>query len=146
MRQAQSALQDNVVRSQALSEKLKLILKLMSISRSDLALRLGVDKSVISRWMSGERAPSAHNLARLSNLIATRRPGFCTLDWERDASALAAMFGLEADRPASMSASGSIPGLPIDNLQELIQSAAAHARAYEGFFKTIRADPMLQGC
>jgi transcriptional regulator with XRE-family HTH domain len=131
---------------QDFSEKLSLVLKLLSISRSTLALQLGVDKSVISRWVGGDRAPSAHNLARLSSFIATYRPGFCTLDWERDADGLAAMFGLETERSASPGLSRSISGLPIDNLEQLVQASASHARAYEGFFSTTRADPMLQGC
>ncbi len=120
---------------QDVSEKLTLILKLLSISRSTLASQLGVHKSVISRWLGGDRVPSAHNLAKLSSFIATRHPGFSTLDWERDTAGLAALFA--PSRP--------MPGLAIDNLEHLVQTTATHARAYEGFFRTTRADPMRPG-
>ena len=131
---------------EAFSAKLTLILKVLSISRSALASQLAVDKSVISRWLAGERQPSAHNLARLSSLIATRHPGFCTLDWERDVGGLATLFGLEPDRVASINPLPPMVGLPIDDLERLIQSASTHARAYEGFFRTTRPDPMRTGC
>ena len=127
------------------AEKLTLVLKLLSISRSALASQLQVDKSVISRWLAGERLPSAHNLARLSNLIATRQPGFCTLDWERDVDALPALFRQEAEPGNSADLSQPVQALAIDGLARLVETAAAQARAYEGFFQTTRAAPMRPG-
>jgi hypothetical protein len=130
----------------AFSAKLTLILKVLSISRGALAFELGVDKSVISRWLGGERQPSTHNLARLSNMIAARHAGFCILDWERDLGGLATLFGLEPDRVAVVTPPPTPPALPIANLDQLMQSTAAHGAAYEGLFRTTRADPMLPGC
>ena len=65
------------------AKKLELVLKVLSMSRSRLAADLGVDKSVVGRWVSGAVQPSAHNLSLLSGLIAQHIPGFTTLDWDR---------------------------------------------------------------
>ncbi|HEX8448913.1 MAG TPA: helix-turn-helix transcriptional regulator, partial [Allosphingosinicella sp.] len=80
--------------------RLELVLKALSISGGRLAADAGVDKSLVSRWRSGSVTPSSHNLARLTHVIAARRPGFTMLDWELDIPALAARFGVEAPAPA----------------------------------------------
>jgi len=36
---------------------------------SEISRTLGVDKSAISRWMSGERTPTAQNLIELADLL-----------------------------------------------------------------------------
>jgi len=36
---------------------------------AEIARTLGVDKSAISRWMSGERTPTAQNLIELADLL-----------------------------------------------------------------------------
>ena len=73
--------------------RLLLVLKALSISRGRLASELAVDKSVISRWLSGGQAPSGENLANLTALVASRRPGFTLLDWEAEPEDLAARLG-----------------------------------------------------
>jgi transcriptional regulator with XRE-family HTH domain len=62
------------------SEKLGLVLKALSMSRGQLAAQLGVDKSIVGRWATGAVQPSAHNLSRLTGLVAGRVDGFITLD------------------------------------------------------------------
>jgi transcriptional regulator with XRE-family HTH domain len=81
------------------ARKLDLVLKGLSLSRGRLAAELGVSKSLVSRWASGGNAPSGHNLAALTDLIALRRPGFNLHNWEQDLAELAAMFGA-AVKPA----------------------------------------------
>ena len=69
--------------SEAFHQKLAFVLKALSISRGALAAGLGIDKSAVGRWVSGQVEPSAHNLARLSAYVAGRVPGFTALDGER---------------------------------------------------------------
>ena len=38
------------------------------ISKRDLAAKLNVDASLITRWASGERVPSKHKLKRVSQV------------------------------------------------------------------------------
>lgn len=54
------------------SEKLGLVLKSLSMSRGRLASELGVDKSLVGRWVSGTVTPSSHNLKNLTRLLMSR--------------------------------------------------------------------------
>ena len=108
------------------AEKLRLVLKMLSMSGAQLASEVEIDKSVVSRWLKGSVQPSAHNLSRLSAVVAARVPGFSTLDWERTPESLAA-------RPAK--------ALPLAIWDQMIATAALRAEAYEGFFKSTRAHP-----
>ena len=85
--------------SEAFHQKLAFVLKALSISRGALAAEVGVDKSAVGRWVSGRVEPSAHNLARLSGVIAKRAPGFAVLDWERPFESLAQRFGARPTWP-----------------------------------------------
>jgi transcriptional regulator with XRE-family HTH domain len=117
------------------SEKLTLILKVLSMSRARLAAELGLDKSVVARWASGATAPSGHNLAQLSTLMARSIPGFTALDWDRDMESLACLLGV-ATPP---SPNGGAPrGLPLPFLDQMLAVTSLRARAYEGFFRSTR--------
>lgn len=76
--------------------RLKLTLKVISLSPAALASAVGVDKSVVSRWLSGKVVPSGHNLSRVSTEIARYRPGFSTLTFEAPADDFRAAIGLSA--------------------------------------------------
>jgi transcriptional regulator with XRE-family HTH domain len=78
------------------ASKLDLTLKAMSMSRGQMASAIGVDKSVIGRWISGRVAPSGHNLTRLTQVIAGRRVAFSLLNWELDDDAFAISLGLSS--------------------------------------------------
>lgn len=122
--------------AQDLPARLELALKVLSISRGRLAAELGVDKSVIGRWLSGAHAPSGHNMANLTDLVAARRPGFTLLDWEADLPALSAKLGIEA---APASPWGPLAGwLPEQVLSEAKTMTALRGEAYEGFWRTTR--------
>jgi transcriptional regulator with XRE-family HTH domain len=112
--------------------KLELALKALSMSRARLAADLAVDKSLVGRWVSGAVTPSAHNLARLTQFIAGRRPGFSLLDWDRDPEGLAQALGAERPEGRSDELVFSLPGAA---------AAAARARggAYEGLWRHTRS-------
>ena len=117
--------------------RLLLALKALSISRGRLAAELAVDKSVISRWLSGKQAPTGQNLANLTALVASRRPGFTLLDWEGDLETLSARLGVTAEGPAqSWGALGA--WLPESVLQETKTLTDLRGDAYEGFWRTTR--------
>ena len=118
--------------------KLELVLKALAISRGRLAADLGVDKSLVSRWVSGTNAPSGHNLSNLTALIGTRREGFTGLDWDRDLAGLAALFGGGA-RGASVAEGTGPAGLALKGLPVARKETAARGRAYEGFWTATRA-------
>jgi len=59
-----------------------LALKVINMSPAALGAAVGVDKSVISRWLSGKVTPSGHNLTRIASEIARVRPGFSALAFE----------------------------------------------------------------
>ncbi len=123
--------------SETFSAKLDLVLKALSISRGRLAADLGVDKSVVGRWVTGAVKPSSHNLSSLTALVAGRVPGFKTLDWDRSFADLADMMGadpsavpgLEAREPA---------GLPLAIAEHILATTALRGSAYEGFFRSTR--------
>lgn len=116
------------------SEKLTLVLKVLSMSRARVAAELGLDKSVVARWASGATAPSGHNLAQLSTLMARSIPGFTALDWDRDMQSLACLLGVGPAPPSNAPARG----LPLPFLDQMVAATSLRAKAYEGFFRSTR--------
>jgi hypothetical protein len=116
--------------------KLDLTLKALSTTRGRLAADLAVDKSVVGKWTTGAAAPSAHNLAKLSQLIARQAPGFTSLDWERDLEGLAEALGVpQARDPAT---DGPPEGFPLSLMSEIVAATERRASAYEGFYRSTR--------
>lgn len=125
----------------AFAQKLDLVLKVLSISRGRLAADLGVNKSVVSRWVSGATAPTAHNLATLTGLIARRRPEFTLLDWDRDVADLAAMFGANLPAGAGTRQAQSADWLSVSRLQsgvEVEREGAAYPGVYVGYRQSFK--------
>jgi transcriptional regulator with XRE-family HTH domain len=124
------------------SDNLRLALKMLSLSAGGLASELGIDKSVVSRWLNGSVKPSGHNLARLSTLVARRIPDFKAIDWERPPASLARLFGAD---PEAIVGSRAIGGLPLANWDHVLATAMHRSPAYEGFFRTTRPHPRMPG-
>lgn len=122
-----------------LPARLLLALKALSLSRGRLAAELAVDKSVVSRWLSGHQAPSGQNLANLTALVAKHRPGFTLLDWEADLDTLSARLGVGASETSAPDPWGPLGGwLPEPVLRETASMTALRGEAYEGFWRTTR--------
>jgi hypothetical protein len=123
--------------SEPFATKLGFILKAFSMSRGRLAADMGVDKSVVGRWVTGAVVPSEHNLMLLTAQFARRAPGFTSLSWERDLAGLAELLGADtgvAPPPAIL----ANPGLPLAILDQIRATTALRGAAYEGFFRSTR--------
>ena len=125
--------------AQPFSAKLQLTLMVLSLSRGGLASELGVDKSVVSRWVTGAVQPSAQNLALVTGLVAKRVPGFTSLDWDRDIDSLTERLGASPVGAPLQAAAPSGPiGVPFDIMDLVLATTALRGSAYEGFFRSSR--------
>jgi pimeloyl-ACP methyl ester carboxylesterase/transcriptional regulator with XRE-family HTH domain len=82
-------------------QKLAVIADLAGVSRSALAREIGIDKSVVSRWVSGSTRPSAASLDLLTTKLAGRVAGLQRSDWEQPLTAFVAKFRGNARERAS---------------------------------------------
>ncbi len=126
--------------SDLLPRKLDLIRKALNYSRGRLAAELGVDKSVVSRWLSGTTRPSANNLGALTALVAKQFQGFSLLDWERDLQDLAGLLRL--DEPEAFSALIGEPHpkktsshLPFAAVETARRQTERRGASYEGLWQ-----------
>ncbi|NRA29041.1 MAG: helix-turn-helix transcriptional regulator [Parvularculaceae bacterium] len=123
------------------SEKLQLLLKVMVMSRTGLAAALNVDKSLVSRWVSGTVNPSEHNLALLTRYVANSIPGFTVLDWERDLPGFAQHIGAGDAAPVA-----SMPAwVPDDIAEESKRNAERRGNQYAGLWRSTRASNDMPG-
>jgi hypothetical protein len=126
-------------------KKLELVLKALSTSRGRLAADLGVDKSIVGRWVSGAVQPSAHNLSLLTALVAGRVPGFTALDWDRDLESLAGLLGADPSVVSGHRASRIVDSLPLPILEQVHAATALRGEAYEGFYRSTRPYVLAPG-
>lgn len=127
------------------SKKLDLVLKVLSMSRARLAADLEVDKSIVGRWVTGAVQPSAHNLSRLTGLVAERFPGFTALDWDRSLEGLAQHLGAD---PAVLNGAAAHPlelALPLPLLDQALATTQFRGEAYEGFYRSTRPYVLAPG-
>lgn len=124
-----------------IAAKFDFVLKAMSMSRTQLARELGVDRSAVGRWLAGAVEPTAQNLSAFTRLVARQVEGFTILDWERDLAGLAAVLRVEERKeptPALVSPLNVGAGLPLPLLEECALTAQIRGRAYEGFYRSTR--------
>jgi transcriptional regulator with XRE-family HTH domain len=142
--------------------RLDLALKALNLSRAHLAAAVEVDKSVVSRWLSGRAMPSGLNLARISEALAKTRPGFSAIAWNRPLGEFEALLGIPAS-PASAKPRPKVglhppdPDLPPDSplsiaahsFQNATEAArreiGRHGDAYDGFWEVFRPSFMVPG-
>lgn len=91
--------------------RLKLALKQANVSPAALGASVGVDKSVVSRWISGRVRPTQHNLTRIAAVLAAYLPGFTVLTFEATAKDFAARLrsGHDGDHQIDPAQALSIP-------------------------------------
>lgn len=127
-----------------LATKLDLALKALTLSRVGLAQALGVDKSLVGRWLSGTVHPTEYNLSRLTALISQRHEGFRLIDWYRGLDEFARDFGVEAAAASSASSAilrqGPLAQFIVGARHELM----LHGSAYEGFWRTARPSLLMR--
>ena len=80
------------------SARLSLALQACNLSRAQLSSLLGVHKSMVSRWLSGEMKPTGYNLARISAAFAKTNPGFNMTLWTAPRAEFEAALGLSPAR------------------------------------------------
>ncbi|HEY0437470.1 MAG TPA: helix-turn-helix transcriptional regulator, partial [Phenylobacterium sp.] len=131
--------------TEAFGKKLELALKRLSMSRSRLAADLGVDKSVVGRWVTGAVQPSAHNLSRLSALLAERIPGFTALDWDRNLGNFGELLGADPEVLSGGSAGAGLKALPLPLLDRFVATSVLRGPAYEGFYRSTRPYVLAPG-
>lgn len=81
-------------RADDFAARLALALKALNFSGTQLASAVGVNKSVVSRWLSGIAQPTSYNLARISETFARLKPGFNMTLWQKPRPEFEAFFGL----------------------------------------------------
>lgn len=90
------------------ANRLQLALNGCNLSRSQFSATLGVHKSLVSRWLSGEAKPTSYNLARISESLARLKPGFNMTLWTAPLAEFEAALGLKSS-PASPEGRTSVP-------------------------------------
>lgn len=65
--------------------RLRQVMADINVSRVMLSRELGVDKSVIGRWLGGINQPTGHNLTKLTDIVRRYRPDITLAFWERPA-------------------------------------------------------------
>lgn len=89
------------------ASRLSLALDALNLSRGQLAAAVGVDKSLVSRWLSGEVVPTAYNRARISDSLSRIKPGFNATLWQCPQDELRAFLGLPSPAAAIAAAQGA---------------------------------------
>jgi TolB-like protein/tetratricopeptide (TPR) repeat protein/transcriptional regulator with XRE-family HTH domain len=87
--------------------RLSLALQALNFSRAQLSAAVGVDKSLVSRWLSGQMAPTSHNLARISETLASRKPGFNMTLWTTPRADFEAFLGVSPPVPPDPAAAAA---------------------------------------
>jgi len=119
--------------SEGFADRLQLALKAVNLSPAALGSAVGVDKSVVSRWLSGKVKPSGHNLTRIAIEIARRHPGFTTLDFDLPAAELRRALGLHEPVPPQGSLD-SVLSLPFGVIEATRAQVAWRGVEYFGHY------------
>jgi transcriptional regulator with XRE-family HTH domain len=94
--------------------KLALLGKRLNWSRAKLAQEVGVDKSLIARWLGGSSRPSDNSFMRLNAAVSQVLSDFTAADWDLPADRFAGRLGLAAGAvppPAQAATRTTLSGL-----------------------------------
>ena len=118
---------------ESFSGRLQLALKQTNLSPGALGAAVGVDKSVVSRWVSGRVRPTQHNLTRIAAVLAERLPGFSALSFEASEPEFRALLRLDRPKAPGGDASQSI-AIPFGLLDASRRETARHGIEYFGTY------------
>lgn len=111
----------------------------LGISKARAASVLQVDKSLVGRWAAGTVKPTEHNLARITELVAERVPGFSMHDWQRDLASFSGLVGIDpALAHRSVDLPAAVGGGMLNCVIEARGETERRGAAYEGFWRTVR--------
>lgn len=133
-------MEDHLDIPDSFSGRLALALKVVNLSPAALGAAVGVDKSVVSRWLSGKVRPSGHNLVRIASEIARLRPGFSTLAFEAPRDHFMVALDLaDAGLPAATVATRPTAGgdgliLPFDAINDARKETERRGVEYFGHY------------
>ena len=77
--------------------KLGLVCKRLNWSRAKLAQQIGMDKSLVGRWLVGTSRPTGNSLMLVNDAVAKALPGFTAASWDLPNGALATQFGIATE-------------------------------------------------
>jgi hypothetical protein len=127
---------------QQFGAKLDLAMKRANIGRGRLAASVGVDKSVVSRWLGDAARPSGHNLSLVTELVRRDLPGvFTLLTWELDLGEFASAIGVHPQGPDEAVASppaGPAATLPLATLAVSRSAVPREGWVYPGLYRGYR--------
>jgi transcriptional regulator with XRE-family HTH domain len=101
------------------AEKLRLALSKANLSRAQLAQAVGVDKSVVARWLNGALHPSDHTLTMLTAALGKAVEGFSRADFDLARSDFAVRLGMRTEAAATGAHPSRVPILPGDALNDV---------------------------
>jgi transcriptional regulator with XRE-family HTH domain len=133
---------------QPFAVRLDLALRVLNISRVRLAASVGVDKSLVSRWVSGKTRPTSHNVTRISEALGTVRDGFSAYWWDLPFEEFRRLLGISTPTvesapeplPANGRAGRCLPDLPVAALE-----TSRNGRAYFGLWQLWAVSPNCPG-
>jgi hypothetical protein len=126
---------------QQFGAKLELVMKRANIGRGRLAASVGVDKSVVSRWLGDAARPSGHNLSLVTELVRRDLPGvFSLLTWELDLADFASAIGAhpQAFEAVADASAGPPATLPLATLGVSRSAVPREGWVYPGLYRGYR--------
>lgn len=113
--------------------RLRLALGRANLSPASLGAAVGVDKSVVSRWVTGKVRPTQHNLTRISAVLAARLPGFSALTFDLSDAGFLEFLDPKSDQIEPGSLAQSLP-IPFDLLTSARKETARRGMEYVGTY------------
>lgn len=113
--------------------RLRLALGRANLSPAALGAAVGVDKSVVSRWVTGKVRPTQHNLTRIAAVLAERLPGFSALSFALPASEFKALTDPQGPAQGGMLPENCLP-IPFSLLAASRTETARRGMEYFGTY------------
>lgn len=116
------------------------------MSRVALAQQVGVDKSLVGRWVKGTIHPGEHNLTRLTGVFQQHFPELTLADWFAEEPVLAQRIGITPQNGGATPQSDLLANGPFAKIMETSGPEIEYkAKTYEGFWRTSRPSVVMPG-